>query len=160
MLPHMNLLGFLHTEKPKKNFFDQPNNQKPKTKKLNKSHFQGFVNSQYFFMKISWVGPWVSRIDWCKGHWFCSTHVAVRLADISSKMAWKHKKFIFCLFLSLRWPASRPYGLSKINALRINWSYSPKDQFVKVWWKLLSFWLWLKNSVFLLNSSKKLSRGL
>ena len=52
MLPHMNLLGFFHTEKPKKNFFEQPNNQKPKTKKLNKSHFQGFVNSQYFFMKF------------------------------------------------------------------------------------------------------------
>ena len=45
---HMNLLGFLHTEKPKKKFFDPPNNQKPKTKKLNKSHLQGFVNSQYF----------------------------------------------------------------------------------------------------------------
>ena len=29
----MNLLGFFHTEKPKKNFFEQPNNQKPKTKK-------------------------------------------------------------------------------------------------------------------------------
>ena len=63
MLPHMNLLGFFHTEKLKKNFFEQPNNQKPKTKKLNKSHVQGFVNSQYFFMKISWIGPWVSRID-------------------------------------------------------------------------------------------------
>ena len=69
MLPHMKLLGFFHTEKPKKIFFEQPNNQKPKTKKLNKSHFQGFVNSQYFFMKISWIGPWVSRIDWCKRHW-------------------------------------------------------------------------------------------
>ena len=34
MLPRMNLLGFFHTEKPKKNFFKQPNNQKPKTKKL------------------------------------------------------------------------------------------------------------------------------
>ena len=34
----MNLFGFLHTEKNPKNFFDQPNNQKPKTKKLNKSH--------------------------------------------------------------------------------------------------------------------------
>jgi hypothetical protein len=63
MLPHMNLLGFFHTEKPKKKKFEQPNNQKPKTKKLNKSHFQGFVNSQYYFMKISWIGPWVSRND-------------------------------------------------------------------------------------------------
>ena len=53
----MKLHGFFHTEKPKKNFFEQPNNQKQKTKKLNKSHFQGFVNSQYFFMKISWISP-------------------------------------------------------------------------------------------------------
>ena len=52
MLPHMKLLGFFHTEKPKKKFFEQPNNQKPKTKKLSKSHVQGFVNSQYCFMKI------------------------------------------------------------------------------------------------------------
>ena len=57
MLPHMNLLRFLHTEKKKKKI-DQP-----KTKKLNKNHFQGFVNSQYFFMKILWIGPWVSGID-------------------------------------------------------------------------------------------------
>ena len=66
MLPHMNLLGFFHTEKQKQNFFEQPNNQKQKTKKLNKSHFQGFANSQYFFMKFLWFGPWVSRIDRCK----------------------------------------------------------------------------------------------
>ena len=57
MLPHKKLLGFFHTEKPKKIFFEQPNNQIPKTKKQNKNHFQGFVNSQYFFMKISWIGP-------------------------------------------------------------------------------------------------------
>jgi hypothetical protein len=33
MLAHMNLLGFFHTEKPKKKFFELPNNQKPKTPK-------------------------------------------------------------------------------------------------------------------------------
>ena len=63
MLPHMNLLGFFHTEKLKKKIYEQPKNQKPKTKNLNKSHFQTFVNSQYFFMKISWIAPWVGRID-------------------------------------------------------------------------------------------------
>ena len=71
-------------------------------------------------MKISWISPWVSRIDWCEGHWFCSTHMAVRLANVSSKTG---KKCIFCVFrpfLSLCRPASRTYGLSKINALRIN----------------------------------------
>ena len=55
----------------------------------------------------------------------------------------------FRLFLSLRRTASRPHRLSHTNALRINQSYSPKDQSVKFWWKLLSFWWWLKNSVFL-----------
>ena len=40
MLPHMNLLGFFHTEKQKKNFFEQPNNQKPKTKKPRKAGFK------------------------------------------------------------------------------------------------------------------------
>ena len=66
-------------------------------------------------MKISWIGPWVSRIDWCKGHWFCSTHVAVRLANISSKTG---KKCIFCVFrpfLSLCQTASRPYRFTSIN---------------------------------------------
>ena len=28
-------------------------------------------------MKISWIGPWVSRIDWCKLHW-CSCCEAVQ----------------------------------------------------------------------------------
>ena len=55
--------------------------------RLKKTEFFKIANSQIFFLKISWIGPWVNRIDWCKGHWFCSTNVAVRLADISSKMA-------------------------------------------------------------------------
>jgi hypothetical protein len=28
-----------------------------------KTEFFTSTNSQYFFLKISWVGPWVSRID-------------------------------------------------------------------------------------------------
>ena len=63
----MNLLDFSHTEKPK-NIFWSTQYPKSENKKLNKSHFQGFINSQYFFMKISWIGPWVNRIDWCEGH--------------------------------------------------------------------------------------------
>ena len=48
-----------------------------------------FQNRQFsiFFVKIYWIGPWVSRIEWCEGHWFGSTYMAVRLSDISSKMA-------------------------------------------------------------------------
>ena len=31
--------------------------------RLKKTSFSSSANSQYFFMKISWIGPWVSRID-------------------------------------------------------------------------------------------------
>ena len=32
--------------------------------RLKKGSFSISANSQYFFSKISWIGPWVSRIDW------------------------------------------------------------------------------------------------
>ena len=35
------------------------------------------------FVKISWIGPWISRIDWCKGHWCGLTYMVVRLSSIS-----------------------------------------------------------------------------
>ena len=72
---------------------------------------------------LVWFGPWLSRIDWCKGHWFVTTYMVVRLSDISSKTG---KKCVFCvfrLFLSLCRTASRPYKLRQINALRINQFY-------------------------------------
>ena len=105
----MNLLGFFHTEKPKKKFFEQPNNQKPKTKKLNKSHFQGFVNSQYFFMEISWIGPWISRIYWCQKieNWR------------SQKMSFiSHGHFEFCTYVHVYQKVS-----SAIHTLLNPWSY-------------------------------------
>ena len=46
-------------------------------------------------MKISWIGPLISRIDWCEGHWNVSTYMVVRLFDISSKT---DKKCVFCVF--------------------------------------------------------------
>ena len=88
-----------------------------------KSLFPSSANSQYFFAKISWIGPLVSRIDWCEGHWCGSTYIVMRLSDISSKTG---KKCIFCvfrLFLSLCRTASQPYRLSHTNALRINQFY-------------------------------------
>ena len=45
----MNLLGFFHTEKPKKNFFEQPNHQKPKTKKTKQKSFSGLGQFSIFF---------------------------------------------------------------------------------------------------------------
>ena len=106
--------------KQKKFFFEKI---KFKMADLKKRSFFKIANSQYFFVKISWSGPWVSRIHWCEGHWYGSTYMAVRLSDISSKTG---KKCIFCVFwpfLSLCRAASRPYRLSPINALRINQSY-------------------------------------
>ena len=73
--------------------------------------------------KISKIGPWVSRVDWCEGHQCESTYMTVRLSDISSKKGWNHKKGSFSPFLSLRRTTWRPYRLSHIDALRINQSY-------------------------------------
>ena len=41
---------------------------------LKKTEIFNSPNSQYFFSKISWIGPWVSKIDWCKGNWFFLLH--------------------------------------------------------------------------------------
>ena len=43
--------------------------------RLKKSAFFKIANSQNFFLKISWIGPWISRIDRCEGHWFISTYI-------------------------------------------------------------------------------------
>ena len=69
--------------------------------------FFKITNSQIFFVKTSWIGPWVSRIDWCEGHWCGSTYMAMRLSNISSKT---DKRCIFCVlrpFLSLGRTASK-----------------------------------------------------
>ena len=43
------------------------------------------------FAKISGIGPWVSRINWCKGHWFCSTYNApsINLSYLSKDQSLK-----------------------------------------------------------------------
>ena len=76
----------------KKIFFLQKKNSKWPTHK--KVIFQ-LCQFSIFFVKISWICPWVSRIEWCKGHWFCSTYMAVRLSDIRPKTG---KKWIFGVF--------------------------------------------------------------
>ena len=91
--------------------------------RLKKDSFSSSANSQYFFMKFSWIGPWVSRIDWCEGHWFVSTFVAVRLSDISSKTGKKCIFGVFRVFLSLCQTVSQPQKLRQTNALRINQFY-------------------------------------
>ena len=92
--------------------------RKSKMADFKKSSFSSSANSQYFFLKISWIDPWVCKIDWCG-----STYMVVKMLDISSKMG---KKCIFCvfrLFLSLCQTVSRPYRLSHTNALCMNQFY-------------------------------------
>ena len=62
-----------------KNFFFLK--KKIQNGRLKKTSFFNSVNSQYFFVKISWIRPWVSRIDWCKGHQCGSTYIVIRLSD-------------------------------------------------------------------------------
>ena len=63
--------------------------------RLKKTEFFKIANSQIFFVKILWIGPWVRRIDWCEGLWCGSTYMIERLFDVSSKTG---KKCIFCCF--------------------------------------------------------------
>ena len=53
--------------------------------RLKKTEFFNFVKSWAISAKISWIGPWVSRIDWCEGHWRGSTYMVVRLSSITPK---------------------------------------------------------------------------
>ena len=54
---------------------------------LKKTEIFNSPNSQYFFSNISGIVSWVSRIDWCEGHWCGLIYMVVRQSDISSKMA-------------------------------------------------------------------------
>jgi hypothetical protein len=83
------------------------------------------INSQYFFTTLSWVGPWVSRTNWCKRHQCDSINIFIRLSDKRPKTS-KNAFFVF-------FACFRPYVELPDNhigwALLINWSYWPKDQF-------------------------------
>ena len=117
---HINLGWFSWEWSKKKIFFFE---KKIQNGRLKKSSFFKIANSQNFFAKISQMGPWVSRIEWCEGHWCSSTYMAVRLSNNSSKTAKKYRKCIFWLFLSFCRTASQPNTLSYINALHIIQSY-------------------------------------
>ena len=47
------------------------------------------------FSIISGIGPWVSRINWCKGNQCGSTYMVIRLSDVSSK---KTENAFVCVF--------------------------------------------------------------
>ena len=79
---HINLGWFSWEWSKKKIFFFE---KKIQNGRLKKSSFFKIANSWNFFAKISEIGPWVSRIEWCEGHWCGSTYIAVKLSDICSK---------------------------------------------------------------------------
>ena len=51
-----------------------------------------------FSDKISGIGLWVNRINWCEEHWCGSTNMVVRLSDIRSKTG-KNTKMHLGFFL-------------------------------------------------------------
>ena len=71
------------------------------------------ANSQKNFVKISLIGPWVSRINWCKEHWCSSTYMVVRLSDVRSKTALKHKNAFFAFFWAYVWQPHDHIGWAK-----------------------------------------------
>ena len=78
-------------------FFEKKYSKWPTQKNLD---FQT-TNSQYFFVKISGIGPLVSRINWCEGHWCGSTYMVIRLSNVNSETGLKSIFCVFRLFLSL-----------------------------------------------------------
>ena len=61
-LANQETLAILHENeaKKKKYIFSE---KKFQNGRLKKSLFSKIANSQNFFAKISWIGPWVSRIE-------------------------------------------------------------------------------------------------
>ena len=66
--------------------------------RLKKTSFSSSTNSQYFFMKISWIGPWVCRIDGCEGHWCGSTYMVLRHPTYGLKQPKNTKNAFFACF--------------------------------------------------------------
>ena len=56
----MNAFGLFNKMKLKKK---KNSKKKIQNGRLKKRSFSSSANSQYFFVKILWIGPWVSRID-------------------------------------------------------------------------------------------------
>ena len=61
MMPHMKAFGLFYKMKQKKSKIK--NQKKIQNGRLKKRSFSSSANFQYFFVKILWIGPWVSRID-------------------------------------------------------------------------------------------------
>ena len=112
---HINLSWFSWEWSKKKIFFFE---KKIQNGRLKKSSFFKIANSRNFFAKISEIGPWVSRIEWCEGHRCSSMYMAVRLSDKSSKTA-----NVFILSKSMR----SFYSKTTLNVTR-----GPQTQILRI----------------------------
>ena len=59
------MLANFHEDEAKKNFFLKK--KKIQKGRLKKRSFSSSANSQYFFMKISWIGPCIIELNDAKG---------------------------------------------------------------------------------------------
>ena len=75
-------LIFMRMKQKKIFFFEKKKFKMADSKKLS---FSTTPKSWAIVAKISQIGPWVSRVDWCEGHQCDSTYMAVRLSYVSSK---------------------------------------------------------------------------
>ena len=74
--------------------------------RLKKNEIFNSPNSQYFFVKIAGIGPYVSRINWFEGHQCGSTYMVVSLSDVSSKPFFSHFWRIFGTYWFIKYKGS------------------------------------------------------
>ena len=67
----------------KKNFFSWKKIKMADSEKLS---FSKPPILNFFFSKISWIGPWVSGINWCEGHQCGSTYICCQISKICIAM--------------------------------------------------------------------------
>ena len=107
-----------------------------------------FQNHQFsiFFVKISGIGPWVRRIKWCKGHWYGSIYMVVRLSNTRSKAG---KKCIFCVFCMFRQPGNHIGWTTSMHFTSIYptdprtnlWNFNKTISRIGGFEKLVFFWV-------------------
>ena len=83
---------------------------------VQKSLFSKTANSPFFFVKISWIGPWLSRIDWCK-YFSLSTYIAVRQSEMPSNS--KGENFVWKIYWNF--PLNLGYPKSEGITCKIFW---------------------------------------